>query len=142
MQARLERLGEPRRRPRRPLQPGGVEVGFVDAGDLHGGAEVAQDGAEGARELAVVGEIAAQEDGVRAAPAGLGQRHRRADAVGARLVGRRRDDAPSLRLAPDDHRPAAQLGAAAHLGIGEEGVEIDVDHPPLRHRPPPREPRH
>jgi hypothetical protein len=44
----------------------------------------------------------------------------------ARLVVRGRDDAASVRIAPDDERLRAQLGALELLDGGEEGVEVEV----------------
>ena len=75
----------------------------------------------------VLAAVDGQEDALRAERAGRSQRHRRADAEGARLVGRRADHAAIGRAATaDDDRPAAQLRAIALLDGGEEGVEIDV----------------
>ena len=71
---------------------------------------------------------------VRAAAQRLGARHRREDAVAPRRVVRGRDDAAAVRVAADDERPPAQLGALELLHGGEEGVQVEVrdDHGPTR----------
>ena len=75
--------------------------------------------------LAVGVEAAAEERRVRAARPGLAGRHRRADAVLARLVGRGRHHAPAADAADHD-RLAAQRRLVALLDGGEEGVEVEV----------------
>ena len=77
--------------------------------------------------LAVGVEAATEERRVRAARPRLPGRHRRPDAVLARLVGRRRHHAPAADPA-DHHRLAAQRGLVALLDRGEEGVEVEVQH--------------
>ena len=57
--------------------------------------------------------------------AGPGRRHGRVDAVGPGLVGGGRHHAP-VAGAADDHRLAAQLGAAQQLDRHEERVHVDV----------------
>ena len=59
------------------------------------------------------------------------------DAEGTGLVAGGRHDPAGPRVAPDDDRPAAQLGTVALLHRREEGVEVDVEdrgavsHPPI-----------
>ena len=57
-----------------------------------------------------------------------------AHAVRPRLVRRGADHAALGRVAvaPDDDRPAGQLGLAEHLDSGEELVEVHVQDPALR----------
>jgi hypothetical protein len=52
-------------------------------------------------------------------------------AMRARLVGRGADHAPLSRIAvaPDNDRPAAQLGAAQQLDGRDELIEVDMQHP-------------
>ena len=66
-----------------------------------------------------------ERDG-RAAAQRLGARHRREDAVPPRRVVRRRDHAAAVRVAADDERAPAQLGALQLLHGGEEGVQVEV----------------
>ena len=49
----------------------------------------------------------------------------------ARLVGGGRDDGPfgGVAAAPDDHRPAHELGTPQHLDRREELVEVHVQDP-------------
>jgi proteasome accessory factor C len=63
---------------------------------------------------------------VRAAPQRLGRAHRRADAVPARLVARRRHHTPPARVAADDDRLAAKLRALELFDRREERVEVEV----------------
>src|SRR4029077_16462922 len=54
-------------------------------------------------------------------------RHRRAHPEGARLVARRRHDAPALRAPAHCHRPPAQPRVVAALVGGVEGVHVEMD---------------
>ena len=66
---------------------------------------------------------------LRAAAAGLGARHRRADAVPAGLVARRGHDAAAVRVAADDHGLAPQPRISVELHRREECVEVEMrDH--------------
>ena len=64
------------------------------------------------------------------------QRHPRPDTVLARLVRRRRDDCSlgGIAASADDHRLAGEFRMPQHLDGGDELVEVDVKHPPTRHR--------
>ena len=84
------------------------------------------------RDLGVVLMVAGQEHRVGAQATRPHRRHGRVHPVAARLVGRRRDDAARAGSA-DDHRPAAQLGAAQQLHRRVERVHVDVQDRP-RHR--------
>ena len=90
---------------------------------------------DGPAGLLVGGEVAGQEDGRRAEPLGPHRRHGRVDAVAARLVGRRRHDAPRAGAAHHD-RLAGQLGSAPHLDADVERVHVDVQDRARRRSPP------
>src|SRR3954451_22736602 len=73
-----------------------LDIGLIDRGDLDDRAGVVEDGAEAVGEVVVVGEVAAQEDGVGAEAAGVGERHGRADAAGTRGISSGCDDSPAV----------------------------------------------
>ena len=80
-----------------------------------------------AADALVLGPVHRQEDPLRAEPERRPERHGRMHAEPAGFVAGCADDAARSRVAADDHRLAAQLGAVALLHRGEEGVEVDVD---------------
>jgi hypothetical protein len=85
----------------------------------------------------VDGEVGLHVDGqehpVRAEPLGLRDGQRAVHPVDARLVRAGRDHATPPALAADDHRQAAQLGAARLLDRSEEGVHVEVEDCPIRY---------
>ena len=86
------------------------------------------------------------EDGLRAAPQRLGAAHRRVNAELPCDVIRRRDDTPSVWVAPDHERRRSQGGILELLDGREEGIQVEMadDHGQeprpwtFRHPPPPR----
>ena len=119
---------------------GDVEECLVDRDRLHLRGEPTEDRHHVARRLLVAPPVDRQEDPVRAAPDGLGERHRRVDAERPCLVARGRDDPATAWVAADDDRQPAQLRPIALLDGGEEGIEVDVqdraDHRPGIIAPP------
>ena len=63
---------------------------------------------------------------MRAAPLGLGARHRGVDSEPPRHVVRGRHDPAPVRIAADDERPRPEPRLLELLHGGEEGVEIEV----------------
>ena len=102
-----------------------VDEGLVERQRLDERADLAEQRHHRAAGVAVGVEPAGEEGGVGTAPARLGRGHRRVDPERARLVRRRRHDAPAAGAADHD-RLAAQRGLVALLHRGEEGVEIHV----------------
>ena len=112
------------------------EIGLIDRGDLDERTEIVQERAEAPGEVAVVGEVGAEEGGIGTEATRVRGGHRGANAERARRVGGRGDDAAPVLVTADDHRPSDQLGTPQHLGIGEEGIEIDMEDPSPGHRRP------
>ncbi len=107
----------------RPVE---VQVGLVEADDLDALDVLAHDRPSARRgDLPVGGEVGREEHRLRAQPPRPRGRHRRADAVAARLVAGGRDDR-ARPAAGDDHRRAAQLGVAQQLDRDVEGVGVEV----------------
>ena len=118
--------GDQFRRAADPLHPRHIDCRLVRPGHLDERAVRHEDGAEAVGEIAIICAIDRQEDGVRAAPLRLGDRHAGADTEDARRVrGSTNDPAPALPPA-DDHRQPDQFRAAGDLGGGEEGIQIGV----------------
>ena len=123
----LHRLGERAGVVERRRDLAEVEVALVDPGLLDRRHDLAHERPHLLRVLAVERRAAARTNVTRrAAPQRLGARHRREDAEPPRRVVRGRDHAAAVRVAADDERPPAQLGALELLDGGEEGVQVEV----------------
>jgi hypothetical protein len=120
---------------------GEVEVALVDARELDHGDPLAHERPDLAARAPVGLEVGRDHDRIGAERARPRGRHRRVHAEAPRLVAGRRHDRARAR-AGDDHRQAAQLGAATQLDRGVEGVDVEVgdDAARLGHRPDCRTP--
>ncbi len=123
----LDAVGDGARRAEQPPAAGDVEVGLVDGRHLDEVGVLLQEIDQGPVDGEVGLHVDGQEHPVRAEPLGLRDGQRAVHPVHARLVGAGRDHAASSALAADDHRQAAQLGAARLLDRGEEGVHVEVE---------------
>ena len=103
-----------------------VEVTLVEAGALHGGANLADRLPNGLGVRRVHAVSRPHEHGARAAAQRLGAAHGRADPVAAGNVVRGRDDAAAVGVTADDERLRAQLGPLELLDRREERVEVEV----------------
>ena len=123
----LDATGDGARRPEEPAAAGDVEDGFVDRHRLdqvgEAPEELEQLGVDGGVRL----EVGRQEHGLGTQPPRLRHGHGRMNAASARFVGGRGHHAAALGAPTDDHRPAAQLGAARLFDRRKESIHVDVD---------------
>ena len=123
--ARLDGAGKGFGRPEQAFQPGGVQIGLVDAGRLHGRRKFAQARHDAGGKLAVARPPSPEENALRAEPPGRGHGHGRVDAEAPGLIGSRGDDpAP---VAADDDRPAPKRGIVQLLHGGEERIHVQME---------------
>jgi hypothetical protein len=124
---RLDPAGDPLRRAEERLAPGDVEERLVDRDLLEQRREPPQDLHDAPALAAVLRAVDGEEGAARAERGRRPERHRGMDAEGTGLVAGSRHHPAGLRVAPDDDRPAAQLGPVALLHRREERVEVDVE---------------
>ena len=123
---RPHRLGERAGVVERRSELAEIEVALVDPRLLDRRDHLAHDRPDLARVLAVERAARPHEHGLRAAAERLGARHRRDDPELPGHVVRGRDHAAAVRVAADDERLPAELGALELLDGGEECVEVEV----------------
>src|SRR3989442_6491418 len=123
---RVERAAEER------LGPAEINEGLVDRYGFYQRRKVDEDAHDLNRNALVFPHVHRQEGGVRAEPRRAADRHRRADAEPARLIGSRGDDAAAGRAGAHDDREAAQLRAIALLDRRIERVHVHVRDRPRR----------
>ena len=124
--SRLNRLRVLARLEERLRDLADVEVPLVEPGSLHGGNDSAHSLPHVLRVLAVERVAGTHEDGLRAAPERLGATHRRANAELPRDVVRRRDDTPSVWVAPDYERLRPEGGILELLDGCKEGIQVEM----------------
>ena len=115
------------------LRAGQIEERLVDRERLDQRREAPEDGHDLLAHGVVLGTVDGHEDALRAERAGRAQRHGRAHAELARLVGGRADDAAVVGAATaDDDRLAAQRRVVALLDGRKERVEVRMQDRPGR----------
>ncbi len=108
--------------------PANVEERLVDGQPLDRRAGVFEDAKHRPARLGVGGHARLDDDHVRAEATRGRAAHRRPDAVGLGLVGRRQHD-----TAADHHRPSAKARIVPLLDGGEERVDVRVEDRRLGH---------
>ena len=123
----LDAAGDGLRRAEQAAAAGDVQKSLIDRHDLDLVRVVLKERHQPVVDGGVGPEVWWQEDRLRAEPRRLPHRHGRAHPAGARLIGRRGDDAAAARLTADHHREAAKLWTLDLLDRREEGVHIYVE---------------
>jgi len=125
------------RRSEETVAPRVVDVPLVERGGLDHGAEAPEDAEDRGRRPAEEAPVGRNEHRPAREASRRGRGHAALDAVAARLVGSREDDAARRRPRHDD-RLAAQRRVAQPQHRRVEVVRVDVENFPLHRRPPRR----
>ncbi len=115
------------RRAADALQPRDVNCRFVRPGHLNERGITHQDGAEAAREVAVIGTIDRQENRVRATALRLRDGHAGAHPEVARRIRRGAHDTATAASSAHNYRQPDEFRAARDLGGREKGIEVCVE---------------